>query len=64
MFAGSCMNKTIKFDIVREVPVEACAQALHLEQSREVTREQHAKGDSLQSGVKSGKMTEKSRINP
>ena len=39
------MNKTIKFDIVGEVPVEACAQALHLEQSREVTREQHAKGD-------------------
>ena len=49
MLEGSCMNKTIKFDIVGEVPVEACAQALHLEQSREVTREQHANGDSLQS---------------
>ena len=52
MFAGSCMNKTIKFDIVGEVPVETRAQALHLEQSREVTREQHAKGDSLQSEVR------------
>ena len=46
------MNKTIKFDIVGQVPVIAGEQAHHLEQSREVTREQHVKGDSLQSEVR------------
>ena len=52
MFEGSCMNKTIKFDIVGEAPIISGEQAHHLEQSREVTREQHAKDDSLQSEVR------------
>lgn len=56
------MNKTIKFDIVGEVLVEAREKVLHLGQSQEVTREQHAKGTRYK--VRSGKMNEKSRINP
>jgi len=46
------MHKTIKFNIVGEVLVEAREKVLHLGQSREVTREQHARGDSSQSEVR------------
>lgn len=46
------MHKTIEFDIVGEVPVDVREKVLHLGQSREVTREQHAKGDPLQSEVR------------
>ena len=62
MFAGSCMNKTIKFDIVGEVPVIAGEQSHHLEQSREVTRNSTFTRGSLLFAVKAERVSRQEPI--